>query len=475
MEDYYALLQTEPDASDADIKRAYYTLIKKHTPEKDAPMFKRLREAYTALGDPSVRSELDRIYQASPKARKDIFEACKLAEDREYEQAIKVLKASSQPDDPVLKKCLGEFFIKNKNTQTAIKHFEKLRGENPKDKEVALLLADAYEARGYKVKAKEQYKVAVAMDPDNPKAWVSFMKVCEGDEREKIFESTRNIPAEAFKDYPEYYFSYLIRTLQPYNETKADDYAKACLKNMITYAVQFPDKSVSMIEDLIMITAKYGSLYKLNMEMVEKLERRSHEMGRAINSAKPKIKFNEANRLLGYHRVVVNLTRLLLVGVETNYDKLSKQVFESYIVDHKDEVKDSILRLKEEFPEYYALNARFYDYMYANPKTYRQLVIRLTREGYNNKQKYPEFYSEITDHRILSESPQLSRGSFEKLYLAYTMVISSNKDGKLDTYMKSSIEGKLMDTMMYGDMFGNLFFDDDDEDEDEDVMDYTDL
>ncbi|MDR1639412.1 MAG: DnaJ domain-containing protein [Clostridiales bacterium] len=477
MDDYYSLLGVNPSASEAELKRAYYTLIKKHSPEKDPAMFKKIREAYTSLGDPAVRTELDRIYQASPEARKGIFEAFKLAEDREFEQAIKVLKSSKAQDDPVLMKCLGEFYIKNKNTQTAIKHFEGLWAENPQDKETALLLADAYEARGYKKKAKDQYKLVVAMDSENPKAWVSYMKVCETSERAAIFKATKKIPAEAFREYPHYYYTYLMQNLQPYEEGKVDDYVKACFKAFIAHANAFPEKSVDEIEDILMITSRYGGLYELNMEAVEKLERRSHEMTRSISAAKPRIKFNEANRMKGYSRAIINLTRLLLVGVETNNDKLAKQVYEAYILEHETELKESILEMKEKFPSYYALNSRFYDYLYMNPKTHRQLVIRLTREGYNNKLKYPEFYKDISDQKLLSENPLLSRGTYEKLYLAYTMILDGNKDEKIEPYMKNSIEERLLESMQMGDMFGysGFFFDDMDEDEDEDVMDYTDL
>ncbi|MDZ4718202.1 MAG: J domain-containing protein [Roseiflexaceae bacterium] len=57
--DPYAILAVERTATAAQIKQAYFTLVRAHPPERDPDMFKRIRSAYELLRDPEQRAETD--------------------------------------------------------------------------------------------------------------------------------------------------------------------------------------------------------------------------------------------------------------------------------------------------------------------------------------------------------------------------------------------------------------------------------
>jgi curved DNA-binding protein CbpA len=61
--DYYDLLEVSPDASLAQIKRAYRRLVRKHHPDitkqPHDTHIKRLNEAYSILGDRVKRAQYD--------------------------------------------------------------------------------------------------------------------------------------------------------------------------------------------------------------------------------------------------------------------------------------------------------------------------------------------------------------------------------------------------------------------------------
>jgi curved DNA-binding protein CbpA len=59
--DPYAVLDLPRTATAAQIKQAYFALVRAHPPERDPEMFKRIRAAYERLRDPERRAEADML------------------------------------------------------------------------------------------------------------------------------------------------------------------------------------------------------------------------------------------------------------------------------------------------------------------------------------------------------------------------------------------------------------------------------
>lgn len=49
MDTYYHILGLEPGASQAEIKKAYFRMVRQHSPESDPEQFQKIREAYEQL------------------------------------------------------------------------------------------------------------------------------------------------------------------------------------------------------------------------------------------------------------------------------------------------------------------------------------------------------------------------------------------------------------------------------------------
>jgi curved DNA-binding protein CbpA len=57
--DPYKILGVTAEATDVEIKKAYFALVRKHPPERDPEGFKRVRSAYDQLKSRKGRAEID--------------------------------------------------------------------------------------------------------------------------------------------------------------------------------------------------------------------------------------------------------------------------------------------------------------------------------------------------------------------------------------------------------------------------------
>ncbi len=70
-DDPYKVLGLDRDAAEAEIKQAYFSLVREHSPEHDPEGFKRIRAAYEKLRSTSDRAETDLFTIDEHQARLD--------------------------------------------------------------------------------------------------------------------------------------------------------------------------------------------------------------------------------------------------------------------------------------------------------------------------------------------------------------------------------------------------------------------
>jgi curved DNA-binding protein CbpA len=67
-ENPYQALGIERDATELEVKQAYFSLVREHSPERDPEGFKRIRAAYEQLRSTSIRAETDLFLMDEPDA-----------------------------------------------------------------------------------------------------------------------------------------------------------------------------------------------------------------------------------------------------------------------------------------------------------------------------------------------------------------------------------------------------------------------
>lgn len=98
---HYDTLGIARNATAAEIKRAYFKLVRVHSPENDPDGFRRISEAYTVLSNTEARKAYDEDEPIPPElaARIDAAAAhCESAPQKAVSEAQKLLRAPDLPD-----------------------------------------------------------------------------------------------------------------------------------------------------------------------------------------------------------------------------------------------------------------------------------------------------------------------------------------------------------------------------------------
>ena len=202
MKDYYEILDITVNASQAEIKKAYFKLVRKYPPDRYEEEFMTIREAYEILSDEKTREQYDSLHKMDPFIKSNYEYAKEFIEEDELDKAIKVLEELTKhvPEVNVVKILLGETFRRNNNNGKAVKIFKELVDDEPSNASFGGHLAYAYLERGWQKKAIQAFLNALELDMDN----VSFyLGLNEAYLQDNDVHSSKNIlkkAIERFKD-----------------------------------------------------------------------------------------------------------------------------------------------------------------------------------------------------------------------------------------------------------------------------------
>ena len=232
MPDYYEILGVDEDASQQDIKRAYFRLIRSHTPDADPEGFMRIREAYealrsgkkpdgprfAALTDPiaeTVRGEIEKVLHTENMAR--------VAELAEY-------ASKHYPNEPYFFYQLQKALRRIGKTGKSVTAGEKLLKLDPENPWYNRELAISYLERGYIKKAITRCEKAYALGVRDPEFICMFVNESEN------------------RYYFDFSFSLLKKYLQEKTEWSADEMTEA--GNLYMHFVHFGELSSSSGEEV---------------------------------------------------------------------------------------------------------------------------------------------------------------------------------------------------------------------------------
>lgn len=194
MENYYEILGINEKAAASEIKKAYFKMIRKYSPEKDEKNFKRVREAYEVLSDPVTKGEYDEMMVISPVLRNNFLQAKEEMEHGSLSHAIERLKEILRYQEvDLVRAALADAYLLNGNTGNAIKIYEELVNKHPAQNVYKSKLGSAYVMRGWHKKAIPIIKEALRHDEEDVGNWLvlaeAYMKANELEKSIGVLES----------------------------------------------------------------------------------------------------------------------------------------------------------------------------------------------------------------------------------------------------------------------------------------------
>jgi curved DNA-binding protein CbpA len=364
---YYELLNIERGAGVGEIKRAYFSAVKKHSPDSDPEGFKALRIAYETLSDQKKRAEYDGYFTASASAygelQNDLLAARELIRENKYKQAADFLTELSgkNPDSGDVKRLLAEVLLNLKKSGTADKICGELLEKDPSDCETLLLRAKIAAAQGYKEKTIGCFNNAVIASPLNPKAWIAYMKYAVKKSNALVPEIFRRAMEQDINMFRDEYTLYLAgahdknlfsdeNNLQYY-----DKFAEYYIND------QNPDKEIYLfIMDLLPEILEKSELVPFVEKILPTLEgskQVEEDDKKSFIYIHRSIMVHKLQADKRIHRVLADLTIFLLLKKGDKNEQLEMEI---YIVYHLSELRSSIRVLMKEYPEFFKLNQSFY-------------------------------------------------------------------------------------------------------------------
>ena len=167
--DHYSTLEVDRSASAAQLKSAYFRLIKEFTPENHPTRYFAITEAYRVLSNPAKRAEYDRRGVVPPEIVRLVGSALEAEDEGEYSRAVAIMEQVTQraPDYEDGWFVLGRVLDASERTDEAIGAFTAALERNPKSSRNLIWLGDAYRKKGHLEAARRYLREALVLDPKN--------------------------------------------------------------------------------------------------------------------------------------------------------------------------------------------------------------------------------------------------------------------------------------------------------------------
>jgi curved DNA-binding protein CbpA len=372
---HYEVLGISENATDAEIKKAYFNLVRNYQPDRSPEKFKEIRAAYETLLDGEKRAEYDAIGKLPSSVAPLFREAKHLDRFGKHGKAAELYQIilKSHPElDNVREEYASSLSVNNKPGKAA-EVWEELCHRHPDNPRYARNLGECYFDRGWQKKAIVEVRRSLKLDRSSIEAWSLL-----------ISSTVQNL-----KDSPKMWNELVALTteaLEAVKKVKTNEWEKIYLLTYAFFAAGSGKNGQARkhLQEIVRIIREGGHksqdngrhalkqiLTMLPPSILEEFYPELKEMADLIPDLPESIRENLSSVKLAstieglveknYHEIFCDLFDLLNSDSRDEEDELEITAIEFHLLDDKKTFDPQIRRLKEEFPELYAMHRSFFD------------------------------------------------------------------------------------------------------------------
>lgn len=373
---YYEILGAAVDASAIEIKKAYFTQVRKFPPERFPEEFKKIRQAYDILSDGESREEYDITLESSEEGddyanyRQQGNDAYN---DGRLDEAIELFKKALElrPDERMLRHRIALCLIETEEYDKAAAIYKKLVAECPENAFFHYNLGDALLRKDAYKQALGHFENALRLDRNHVFTWI---RISDCYFAFKDYENAREVLAAGLRECGENISIYKkfidIDIFQKDMDKLSQDIAgmeklakkdpemkenvawflahiaEHLMADLPDFAAKLLEKAKNLNPDQKEIKAMYKDASKLRklQEPLERLKKDPH-----------------------VHHWIKDLVGGVLKKNNNFWEELDRSVCERLILRDPANVLSSIEHIKNEYPEIFKEHKKFFQKILDHP------------------------------------------------------------------------------------------------------------
>jgi curved DNA-binding protein CbpA len=375
---HYEVLGVGKTAGGAEIKRAYFTLVRTYQPDRFPEEFKEIRAAYETLKDEKKRAEYDAIGDLPPAAASLFHEAQRFDRLGRRGQAAELyqLILKRHPGLDTVREQYALSLAADDKPGKAAEMWEELCRRQPGNPRYGRKLGQCYLDRGWNKKALAETRRALALDTSAIDSWsllvsctVAGLKGNSDTTWDEIFavsrealEAVKAVTADEWKKI--FFHAYAFITAGIENISSARVHLQEILRLVREGGRQGRNEGQNALEEvLFFIPAPSLAGVYTELRQIADLVPDDQKIRRKMDAVR--LGF-EVEGLVEkkFPEIFRDLFRILNADYEEEESgeyELEVMAIECVMLDEKSRYDPLIRRLKEEYPELYGLHRSFFD------------------------------------------------------------------------------------------------------------------